>query len=126
VEGVVVSRNPFLVAALTAAGRGWCVFPLVPKGKMPALREWERRATTDRRQIYRWWAGGVANNIGVATGRSGLVVIDLDDGRGQIPPVRFAGARNGRDALAILAAMAGAGIPADTYEVMTPGGGSHL
>lgn len=122
----MVSHDSFLVAALTAAGRGWCVFPLVPNGKTPALREWERRATTDRRQICRWWADGAANNIGVATGRSGLVVLDLDDGRGQAPPARFAGARNGRDALAMLAAVAGAGIPADTYEVMTPGGGSHL
>lgn len=121
-----MSRDPFLVAALTAAGRGWFVFPLVPNGKTPVLREWERRATTDRRQIYRWWAAGAANNIGVATGKSGLVVIDLDDGRGQTPSARFTGARNGRDALAMLAVVAGAEIPADTYEVTTPGGGSHL
>jgi hypothetical protein len=121
-----MSRSPFLIAALTAAKRGWFVFPLVPGGKTPALRDWEHRATTDRRQIFRWWAGDRENNIGVATGRSGLVVIDLDVGRGQEPPPRFAGARNGRDALAMLAAELGAEVPTSPFEVLTPSGGSHL
>ena len=49
-------RNPLLGAALDAADRGWHVFPLVRAGKSPALRNWEQRATTDKRQIYRWWA----------------------------------------------------------------------
>jgi hypothetical protein len=111
---------------LTAAKRGWFVFPLVPGGKTPVLRDWEHRATADRRQILRWWAGDRDNNIGVATGRSGLLVIDLDDGRGQEPPPRFAGARNGREALAMLAAELGAEVPTNTFEVLTPSGGSHL
>jgi hypothetical protein len=55
-----------------------------------------------------------------------LVVIDLDDGRGQEPPQRFAGARNGRDALAMLAAELGAVVPTNSYGVHTPSGGSHL
>ena len=117
--------NPLLGAALDAADRGWHVFPLVRAGKVPALRSWEQRATTDKRQIYRWW-GNAKANVGVATGRSGLVVIDLDDGRGAAPPERFVGARNGRDVLAMLAADVGAPVPTDTYEVATPGGGSHL
>lgn len=121
-----MSRNPFLVAALTAAKRGWFVFPLVPGGKTPALRDWEHRATTDRRQIFRWWAGDRDQNIGIATGPSGLLVIDLDDGRGQEPPPRFAGACNGREALAILAAELGEVVPSDTFEIETAGGGSHL
>jgi hypothetical protein len=94
-------------------------------GECPALRNWEQRATTDKRQIYRWWAGAEAN-VGVATGRSGLVVIDLDDGRGATAPERFVGARNGRDVLVMLAAEVGAQVPTDTYEVATPSGGSHL
>jgi hypothetical protein len=52
-------------------------------------------------------------------------VIDLDDGRGVSPPERFAGARSGRDALAMLADEVGAPAPTDTYEVETPTGGSH-
>lgn len=117
--------NPLLGAALDAADRGWQVFPLVRAGKVPALRNWERRATTDKRQIYRWWVNAEVN-VGVATGRSGLVVIDLDDGRGAAPPERFVGARNGRDVLGMLAAEVGAPVPTDTYEVATPRGGSHL
>lgn len=120
----VMVWNPLLGAALDAADRGWHVFPLVPAGKCPALRNWEHRATTDKRQIYRWWARADAN-IGVATGRSGLVVIDLDHGRGTSPPERFDGARNGQDVLAMLAGEVDAHVPA-TYEVTTPSGGSHL
>jgi hypothetical protein len=118
--------NPLLGAALDAADRGWHVFPLVRAGKTPALQAWEQRATTDKQQIFRWWANDSDKNIGVATGRSGLVVIDLDAGGGAAPPERFAGAGCGRDVLAVLAAEAGAQIPTDTYEVMTPSGGSHL
>lgn len=120
-----MSRNRFLAAALAAADRGWSVFPLVPGGKTPAVRDWETRATSDRRQVYRWWAGDASHNVGVAAGKSGLVVIDLDGGRGDAPPERFVGARDGRDALAVLAAAAGAELPTDTYTVATPGG-CHL
>lgn len=121
----VMSRDPFLAAALTAAARGWAVFPLVPGEKIPAIRDWEQRATTDQQQIHRWWARGARNNIAVSTGRSGLVVIDLDGARGDIAPERFAGARNGYDALAMLAAEAGAEMPTNTFTVATPGG-RHL
>lgn len=120
-----MSRNPLLVAALTASAQGWSVFPLVPGGKVPAVRAWEERATVDPWQIRRWWAGGARNNIGVAAGKSGLVVIDLDGGRGDTPPERFAGARDGADVLAMLAAEAGAEVPVETYTVATPGG-RHL
>lgn len=71
-------QSPFLDAALAAAGRGWNVFPLAPAGKIPAIREWEQRATTGRCQIYRWWAKDARRNVGVAAGKSGLVVVDLD------------------------------------------------
>jgi hypothetical protein len=51
----------------------------------------------------------------VAAGKSGLLVVDLDQGRGDAAPERFADARNGWDVLAMLAAEAGAEPPADTY-----------
>jgi hypothetical protein len=115
-------RNVFLSAALAAADRGWSVFPLVPGRKTPAIRDWEKRATNDRHQICRWWAGNPTSNVGVAAGKSGLLVVDLDQGREGPPPERFAGARNGRDVLVMLAAEAGAEPPADTYTVTTPSG----
>lgn len=118
-------RDPFLTAALAAADCGWSVFPLVSAGKTPAIRNWEERASRDKQQIYCWWANNATKNIGVAVGKSGLVVVDLDQGRGDLAPGRFAGARNGRDVLAMLAAEAGAELPTDTYTVATPGG-CHL
>jgi copper chaperone CopZ len=120
-----MSSNAFLVAALAAAARGWRVFPVVPAGKTPAVSGWQERATSDPQQIQWWWRNEAAMNIGIATGQSGLVVVDLDQGRGDVPPRRFAGARDGRDALAMLAAEAGAVLPTDTYTVSTPGG-CHL
>jgi hypothetical protein len=45
--------NQLLGAALDAAERGWHVFPLVRAGKTPVVRNWEQRATTEKRQIYR-------------------------------------------------------------------------
>jgi hypothetical protein len=106
-----MSGNPFLAAALAAAGRGWSVFPLVPGGKTPAIPGWEQRATSDWRQICRWWRGGATKNIGIAVGKSGLVVVDLDGGRGGTPPERFAGARDGHEVLVMLAAAADAELP---------------
>ncbi|MFD3438809.1 bifunctional DNA primase/polymerase [Streptomyces sp. NPDC058685] len=82
-----------LYAALDAAERGWHVFPLRPGDKRPALhgeavcpgigdcagghRKWEERATIDPDRIRRAW-GDLPFNIGIATGPSGLLVVDLD------------------------------------------------
>jgi hypothetical protein len=121
----VVRENRFLRAALGAAERGWHVFPLIVGGKTPAVQGWEREATTDRRRIRRWWSGGARNNVGIATGRSGLVVIDLDVAAGQCPPPEFVGAQGGRQALEMLAARAGESLVVETFEVGTPSGGSH-
>ncbi|MET8433665.1 bifunctional DNA primase/polymerase [Streptomyces sp900116325] len=81
-------RNPALLsAALDAAARGWHVFPLVPGDKPPAIRNWAERATTDPERITRCWSHA-PYNIGVATGPSQLVVVDLDTPKGQddLPP----------------------------------------
>ncbi|WP_433503212.1 bifunctional DNA primase/polymerase [Pseudonocardia halophobica] len=118
-------RSSFLRAALAAASRGWLVFPLVPGGKTPVVEQWEERATTDRAQIYRWWGGGAPLNIGVAAGRSGLVVVDLDGGHGDTAPAEFAGAKDGSEVFEILARRAGSEPPWDTYSVATPNG-RHL
>jgi hypothetical protein len=126
VGGLAVrSRSSFLRAALAAVSRGWCVFPVAPGGKTPLVARWELRATTDRAQIHRWWGGGAPLNIGVATGRSGLVVVDLDGGHGDTAPAEFAGAKDGAEVLEILARRAGSAPPWDTYSVATPNG-RHL
>lgn len=133
-----------LTAALTAAARGWHVFPLKPGSKLPALHGrdrcsrtdacqaghvgWEQRATTDPGRIRRAWTAAPFN-IGIATGPSGLVVLDLDTPKtGEVPPEewRMPGVQDGQDVLAVLADRQGQPVPADTFTVATPSGGLHL
>lgn len=115
-----------LDAALHAAGHDALhVFPVVPRGKTPGIRDWEQHATRDRQQITQWWDRRPWN-IGAAVGRSNIVVLDLDTARGDSPPEEFAGATSGHDVLRMLAGRAGEPVPLDTYTVTTPTGGAHL
>ncbi len=123
-----MSRPQLVDDAQAAAGRGWRVFPLVPGRKQPrkAATDWETSATTSPERIARWWAGHPADNVAVATGPSGLVVVDLDVPRpGDTPPPPWAGCASGADVLDRLARSAGAHVPA-TFTVATPSGGRHL
>lgn len=116
-------------AALTAAERGWPVFPLRPGDKRPAITAWEQRATTDSARIERCWAH-TAYNVGIATGPAGLVVVDLDTPKGanDVPPATWAlpGIGDGADVLAVLAERRGQPYPGDTFTVRTGRGGAHL
>ncbi|MFF7438696.1 bifunctional DNA primase/polymerase [Streptomyces sp. NPDC008122] len=125
---------PTLVAAFQAAERGWHVFPLRPGTKRPALHgesrcprtgtcvdghvKWEDRATTDRERIVRAWEQGPFN-IGLATGPSGLVVVDLD-----VPKDGAAGP-SGAEVFAALCECAGQSLPV-TFRAGTASGGEHL
>ncbi|MPY99443.1 MAG: DNA primase [Actinophytocola sp.] len=134
-------------AALAAAERGWRVFPLLPGRKQPAVhgansclgtgpcatghKGWEQRATTDPERITRAWSHK-PYNIGIATGPSGLLVVDLDTAQPDEQPPdewRQAGVRDGHDVYAA-AATNEAGFYADlvwdTHTVVTPSGGTHL
>ncbi|MGY1500781.1 bifunctional DNA primase/polymerase [Streptomyces sp. QTS52] len=118
-----------LHAALDAASHDWRVFPLVPGGKRPAVRDWEQHATTDRERIIRCWTHA-AYNVGIATGPSGLVVVDLDRPKhpADTPPAAWAehGVTDGSDVLAVLCERHGQPLPTDTYTVRTWSGGTHL
>ncbi|MFD6285223.1 bifunctional DNA primase/polymerase [Streptomyces anthocyanicus] len=125
-----------LNAALSAAERGWHVFPLRPGTKRPALhgqaacpgtgpcagghRKWEQRATTDADRIRATWARG-AFNVGIATGPSGLVVVDLDMPKGN----SSAGTPDGVATFEALCERTGHTVP-DTYRIRTASGGTHL
>ncbi|MEU9139196.1 bifunctional DNA primase/polymerase [Streptomyces sp. NPDC048404] len=125
-----------LNAALEAAARGWHVFPLRPGTKRPALhgeaactrsgvcagghRKWEQRATTDPDRIRATWSTGPFN-VGIATGPSGLLVVDLDT-------PEHKGSSDAPDGAATFEALcerAGHAVP-DTYRVRTASGGTHL
>ncbi|MEU5613529.1 bifunctional DNA primase/polymerase [Streptomyces sparsogenes] len=131
-----------LDAALSAAGRGWRVFPLRPGGKRPAghpeddcpgtgrcarghLKP-ERRATTDRRLIVGCWSAR-PYNVGIATGPSGLVVIDLDTPKhaADRPPEEWKGMPDGMAVFSALCERAGQAVPT-THTVRTGRGGRHL
>ncbi|MGY6020572.1 bifunctional DNA primase/polymerase [Streptomyces spinosirectus] len=125
-----------LNAALTAAGRGWHVFPLRPGTKRPALhgeksctgagecasghRKWEQRATTDADRIRAAWSRAPFN-VGIATGPSGLLVVDLD-----VPKDKGSSdAPDGAATFGALCERTGNAVP-DTYRVRTASGGGHL
>ncbi|MFF6977383.1 bifunctional DNA primase/polymerase [Streptomyces sp. NPDC008343] len=125
-----------LNAALAAAARGWHVFPLRPGTKRPALHgeaacprtgqcvdghvKWEQRATTDPGRIRAAWTRQPFN-VGIATGPSGLVVVDLDMPKDKGSSDAPAGAATFR----ALCERAGHAVP-DTYRVRTASGGEHL
>ena len=113
-----------LDAALSYAARGWRVFPVCTivagrcscmkfgcdrQGKHPLTEHGLNDASTDPKTISDWWTSWPAANIGIATGASsGLVVLDVDAGKG------------GEDSLERLGKMP------DTVEVLTGGGGRHF
>ena len=119
------ASGSLVAAALAAAAGGFHVFPVWPLSKVPAVEDWEHAATRDPARIRAWWRERPWN-IGVATGPSDLLVIDLDLSHSQPAPPRWAGARGGRDVLARLAAAAGEPMPSRTYTVTTASGGEHL
>ena len=129
-------RSAMLRAALDAAERGWYVFPLRPGDKRPALHgqatctrngdcasghlKWEQRATRDPERIRTtWWH--TPYNIGIATGPSGLLVVDLD-----MPKTNSSSdAPSGAATFRALCERAGRPVPT-TYRVRTASGGEHL
>ncbi len=125
-----MTRTDQLRYALAAAARGWHVFPLAPRDKVPLKGwPWKERNTTDPELIHRTWAR-TPYNIGIACGPSRLVVLDLDtpkkEGLRPPPPWDLPGVNDGADVLAVLCEQAGQPLPFDTFTVSTRRGGLHL
>ena len=73
----------FQKAALWYAKNGLPVFPLIPGGKRPLNPHGFKDATTDEKQVRRWWSENTNANIGVPTGEpSGWDVVDVDPRNG--------------------------------------------
>jgi hypothetical protein len=107
-------RSPQETAAHQYADTGWPVFPCRDGSKEPATGHGFQDATTDHRQIGRWWSAGPDRNVAIATGRPGPDVVDVDvkpEGSG----------------FAALGELKRAGL-VDGYHAMvtTPGRGYHL
>jgi hypothetical protein len=73
-------------AAHNFAETGIHVFPCIPGEKAPAVTHGFEDATTDHRQIDKWWSGNPERNVAVRTGSPhGPDVLDVDvhkDGSG--------------------------------------------
>ncbi|MCX4235380.1 bifunctional DNA primase/polymerase [Streptomyces ortus] len=133
-------RSALLSAALDVAARGWHVFPLRPGTKRPALHgadrcratgdcarghlKWQERATIDPHRITQCWETSPAN-IGLATGPSGLVVVDLDVRKNQDNGNSSADTPDGATTFKALCERTGHPVPT-TYRVRTASGGQHL
>jgi hypothetical protein len=106
--------TPLGQAALKLAGKGFAVFPLLPRTKTPYSDDkffktvgGFKCATRDQSLIEFWWSRQPEANIGLATGSvSGVWVLDVDGDAG-------------REALAALEEQHGQLPP--TVEVVTPG-----
>ncbi|MFJ9542376.1 bifunctional DNA primase/polymerase [Streptomyces sp. NPDC101225] len=129
-----------LRAALEAAERGWHVFPIRPHLKRPPALHgteacprtgacanghltWEQRATRDPDRIRAAWSHAPFN-VGIATGPSGLVVVDLDKPKTD-KDKGSSDAPCGAATFGALCERAGHAVP-DTYRVRTASGGEHL
>ena len=66
-----------LDVALECAARGWHVFP-VKANKQPCTAHGFKDATTDPARITELWGEFPYAGIGIATGASGLIVVDVD------------------------------------------------
>jgi hypothetical protein len=134
--------NELLDAALNYAARGWHVFPLLPNSKRPACPRhpaarcdrsdpycrhghvgWEQRATTSIRRIRRAWTSH-PYGIAIATGPSGLLVVDTDRPKPAEPGALSPNVPTGDDHLRRLAEQQGGSLPR-TWTVATPSGGTH-
>jgi hypothetical protein len=108
--------------ALSLAAQGFHVFPCEPRGKLPAIKGWQARATRDPAVLERWAAQFPDCNWGIFTGKFGddraLLVIDVDS------PDHGAGKKDGFASLLGLE-LAGHDLPL-TLENTTPTGGRHL
>lgn len=94
------------------ASKGWQCFPLRPRDKTPIVR-WADVATTDETMLTGWWDNNPDANIGIACGkRSGIVVIDVDAGKGGYESLEVLQDQHGR-------------FPS-TPVAQTGGGGEHI
>ena len=63
-----------------AAARGWRLHPLKRRSKLPCLPGWQRRASSDLKQLEAWCRQFRDCNWGAVAGReSGFFAVDVDD-----------------------------------------------
>lgn len=63
--------------ATALARLGYYIFPIRQDGKIPLVK-WSTESTCSVLAVDSWWSSYPHDNIGIDTGRSGLLVVDLD------------------------------------------------
>ena len=103
--------------AVLLAQSGFHIFPCDPNSKLPAIKDYPRKATTDAAQVKAWW-NGKPRNIGISTSHfatdEALLVVDVDVKR-----------KKRGDLSLIQLELDGFDFPS-TFEVQTPSGGKHI
>lgn len=61
---------------------GWPLFPQIPRGKRPCIRDNLRLATTDRLTLADWWDRWPDANLGLPCGPASALVLDVDPRHG--------------------------------------------
>ncbi len=67
--------------------KGWKIFPIKEKKKVPAIKDWQNLATDNWANISEWYEYNNNYNWGIATGET--VVIDIDTYKGGVLDSRF-------------------------------------
>ncbi len=105
--------GPLGKTALLLASKGFSVFPIAAGTKDQPKVAWTAEATTDEHQIAIWWNMWSDANVGIATGQSGKLVLDVDTKKGKA----------GLESLALLQ-LDNEDLP-PTLVIETPSGGFH-
>ncbi|HYF53927.1 MAG TPA: bifunctional DNA primase/polymerase, partial [Salinarimonas sp.] len=123
-----------LDAALGYVARGWAVFPLGVRSKLPLIPKSEggrgfKDASTDPAQVRTWWNREPQANVGLACGKvsGAVVVIDIDNKLPVIDLEKLEPGQSlvsGMDAWPSVLELVG-GVPV-TLEQVTGGGGRQL
>ncbi len=111
----IPSAKPKLAYARQLAEQELKVFPVIPNSKLPAIKEWPSRATTDADQISSWWQENSDYNIGVSA--EGLMIVDVDIRKEKQGDVHYTELLDERE-------LFGETVP-PTFAVTTQSGGTH-
>ena len=71
--------NGTLEQALKYAEHGLYVFPTAAHEKKPVFKNWQKSSTTDPEAIKTIWSRHPEYGVGIDTGKSGLIVVDVDN-----------------------------------------------
>ena len=107
----LISSNLLLKSALSLAENGFFVLP-VKTAKTPYIKNWQNDASNNPKLINEWWNQWPEAGVAIHTGKSKLIVVDVDPRNGGEESFKSLIKAHGADWLS-------------KYKVKTGGGGTH-